>query len=77
VALDWIANNLGGLTLKDVAKALNDFLQRGEVIEQVPETRPSGRCGRSTTTFECSLLAGRFTSKPSFRTMTRTIRRFI
>jgi hypothetical protein len=40
IALDWIANNLGGLTLKDVAKALNDFLQRGEVIEQLPETRP-------------------------------------
>jgi hypothetical protein len=40
VALEWIANNLGGLTLKDVAKAMNDFLRRGAVIDQVRETRP-------------------------------------
>ncbi len=39
VALEWIANNLGGLTLKDVAKAMHDFLQGGEVIDQQPETR--------------------------------------
>ncbi len=25
VVLDWIANNLAGLGLKDVAKAMNDF----------------------------------------------------
>jgi hypothetical protein len=40
VALDWIANNLRGLTLKDVALGMNDFLQRGAAIDQVPETRP-------------------------------------
>jgi hypothetical protein len=39
VALHWIANNLGGLSLKDVAKEMHDFLQRSGVIDQVPETR--------------------------------------
>ena len=39
LALDWIANNLGGLSLKDVAKAMNDFCQTGGVIDQVPERR--------------------------------------
>src|SRR5437773_2765426 len=36
----WITNNLGGLNLKDVAKAMHDFLARGEVPDQVKETRP-------------------------------------
>jgi hypothetical protein len=40
VALDWIANNLGGLTLKDVAKAMHDFVAADGTIDQVPETRP-------------------------------------
>ena len=40
VALDWITNELGGLTLKDVAKAMHVFLQIGGVIDQIPETRP-------------------------------------
>jgi hypothetical protein len=40
VALDWIANNLGGLTLKDVAKAIHEFVQAGETIDQQPEKRP-------------------------------------
>jgi hypothetical protein len=40
VALDWIANELGGLKLKHVAKAMYDFLQGGGVIDQIPETRP-------------------------------------
>lgn len=40
VALAWIANNLGGLTLKDVAKAMHDSLQQGDIVDQVPETRP-------------------------------------
>ena len=40
VALEWITNNLGGLTLKDVAEAMNDHFQRGDVIDQQPETRP-------------------------------------
>ncbi len=40
VALEWIANNLSGLTLKNVAEAMHEFLQRGGVIDQVPETRP-------------------------------------
>ena len=40
VVLEWIANNLGGLTLKDVAKAMHDHFHRGDVIDQQPETRP-------------------------------------
>lgn len=40
VATEWIADNLGGLTLKDVAKAMYDLLQRSEEIDQVEETRP-------------------------------------
>jgi hypothetical protein len=40
VALDWIANQLGGLTLKDVAKAMHDFFRSGGTIDQVRETRP-------------------------------------
>jgi hypothetical protein len=40
LALEWIADELGGLTLKDVAKALHDFVQGGGAIDQVPETRP-------------------------------------
>jgi hypothetical protein len=38
--LEWIAANLGGLTLKDVAKAMYDHVGSGEVIDQVPEHRP-------------------------------------
>src|SRR5262249_36830496 len=40
VALDWIANNLVGLTLKDIARAMNDFLVGGGTIDRVPEGRP-------------------------------------
>lgn len=40
LALDWIANHLSGLTLRDVAKSMHHYLQRGETIDQVPETRP-------------------------------------
>ena|ERR1035438_8334923 len=40
IALDWIANELGGLDLKAVAKAMYDHLQQGGVIDQVKETRP-------------------------------------
>lgn len=40
LALDWIANELSGMTLKDVAKAMHQFLQGGGVIQQIPETRP-------------------------------------
>src|SRR5260370_20425714 len=40
VALEWIADELGGLTLKDVAKAMYDFLQSDGTIDQVTETRP-------------------------------------
>jgi hypothetical protein len=39
-ALDWIANNLHGVSLKDVARAMNDFCLSGGVIDQVPERRP-------------------------------------
>jgi hypothetical protein len=40
LALDWIANNLGGLSLKDIAKAMNDHCRTGGVIDQVRERRP-------------------------------------
>jgi hypothetical protein len=39
-AVEWIANNLGGLTLRDMARAMHDFLQAGGGIDQQPETRP-------------------------------------
>jgi len=39
VVLDWIADNLGGLTLKHVAETMHDYFQQGEVIDQVSETR--------------------------------------
>jgi hypothetical protein len=38
--LDWIADQLGGLELRDVAKALNDFVVAGNTIDQQPERRP-------------------------------------
>jgi hypothetical protein len=40
LVLEWISNELGGLTLKQVAQAMHEFLQRGGVIDQVTETRP-------------------------------------
>jgi hypothetical protein len=40
VPLEWIATNLGGMTLKDVARAMHIHLQAGGVIDQVPERRP-------------------------------------
>jgi hypothetical protein len=40
VVLDWIANELGGLILKDVARAMHDHVQCGGVIDQVVERRP-------------------------------------
>jgi hypothetical protein len=40
VVLEWIANNLAGLTLKDVARAMEGHMARSDVIDQVPETRP-------------------------------------
>ena len=39
VAVEWIANNLGGLGLKEVAMAMNDFLLGGGVIDQIAERR--------------------------------------
>jgi hypothetical protein len=38
--LEWIADELAGLTLKDVSRAMYDFLQAGGVIDQIAETRP-------------------------------------
>lgn len=38
--LNWIANNLRGWELKDVAHAMHDFLASGGVIDQQKETRP-------------------------------------
>ena len=40
IVLDWIADNLQGWTLKDVAKAMNDYYVGGGVPDQVKETRP-------------------------------------
>ncbi len=54
VVLDWIANELGGLKLKDVAKAMHDFLQGGGVIDQIPETRSYS--GRSASKLSLSSL---------------------
>lgn len=39
LVLDWIAANLGGLTSKDVAKAMHDHVQQGGTIDQVVEKR--------------------------------------
>ncbi len=40
VVLEWIADELAGLTLKDVNQTMHDFLQKGGSIDQVPESRP-------------------------------------
>src|SRR4051812_32713361 len=40
LALDWMSNNLPGLSLKDVAKAMYDHCRLGGVIDQIPERRP-------------------------------------
>lgn len=40
LVLQWIKDNLAGMTLKDVAKAMNDLLTTGGVIDQQPERRP-------------------------------------
>ncbi len=40
MALAWIADELGGLSIKDVAKAMHRFLIGGGIIDQVRETRP-------------------------------------
>jgi hypothetical protein len=40
VVLEWIKDNLTNVTLKDVAHAMNEHLQHGGGIDQVPETRP-------------------------------------
>ncbi len=39
-ALDWIADNLSGLTLRDVARALYNHFQAGGAIDRQPEARP-------------------------------------
>ncbi len=39
LVLEWIATELVGLTLKDVAKVMHAHVQSGGVIDQVPETR--------------------------------------
>jgi hypothetical protein len=40
MVLDWIAKELGGLNLKDIAKAMHDHVRSGGTIEQIRETRP-------------------------------------
>jgi hypothetical protein len=40
VVLEWLADNLQGLTLKHLARAMCDFIQAGGIIDQVPECRP-------------------------------------
>jgi hypothetical protein len=39
VVLDWLASELGGLGLKDVARAMHDHVQNGGAIDQVVERR--------------------------------------
>jgi hypothetical protein len=39
VVLDWIAENLGGATLKDLSQAMYQYEQGGGPIDQVAETR--------------------------------------
>jgi len=38
--LDWIAKELKGLSLKDVAKAMYDHVRDGGAIDQIAERRP-------------------------------------
>ena len=40
LVLEWIAKELGGLTLKDVAEIMHTFVKRGGQVDQVPERRP-------------------------------------
>jgi hypothetical protein len=40
LALDWMSENLKGLTLKDTARAMHDFVEAGGAIDEVRETRP-------------------------------------
>jgi hypothetical protein len=40
LVLDWIANHLPGLSLKDVSKSMNDHCRTGGVIDQIRERRP-------------------------------------
>ena len=58
VARHWITNQLGGLNLKAVAKAMHDFLQQGGMIDQVKETRPEWSAWPHHYDFRL-LLAGR------------------
>jgi hypothetical protein len=43
-SLDWLADNLNGITLRDVAKAMYDYVQAGGVIDQQVERRPEWNC---------------------------------
>jgi len=40
VVLDWVAKELGSLSLKDVARAMHDHVRVGGEIDQVVERRP-------------------------------------
>src|SRR4051812_21633110 len=39
LVLEWVARELTGITLKDVAKAMDAHLQCGGTVDQAPETR--------------------------------------
>jgi hypothetical protein len=40
LVINWIAQNLAGLRLRDVAKLMHDHVQAGGAIDQVRERRP-------------------------------------
>jgi hypothetical protein len=76
VALEWITAHLVGMTLKDVARAMNDFVAGGGEIDQQPEHRPEWSVCRSITISVLTSPAASFTLRQFFRTTIRRIRRF-
>jgi hypothetical protein len=43
-SLEWLADNLKGITLRDVAKAMYDYVMSGSAIDQQVERRPEWNC---------------------------------
>lgn len=42
--LEWLADNLKGIALRDVAKAMYDYVRSGGAIDQQVERRPEWNC---------------------------------
>jgi hypothetical protein len=63
VALEWMANELKGLKLKDVAKAMHDVLQGGESSIRFRK-RARNACGRAITAFAFQSPAATFPHPP-------------